>query len=281
MGYTAGATIHGPSFLRWAGSKRKSLSLLSSAFRKTERHYIEPFAGSAALFFDSAPQSATLGDLNGQLINALRQVRDRPKAVYRALLEIERTPDRYYSVRNEFNNGPRSGLEPGVFFIYLNRNCFNGLWRTNLSGAFNVPFGGHEMGAYPPYELFYYCSQLLRRARLRNQDFRHTIDIAGSNAFIYADPPYFTEKERVFVEYGRKSFGADDLNDLVARLCRAEERGAEIALTYNAAMPIPNIPQHWRSHRFSVTRNVGGFSGSRKKQEEILYTNFDFQVCAK
>lgn len=244
--------------------------------RDRTRHYIEPFAGSAALFFDLGPQTGTLGDLNGHLINALRQVRDRPRAVYEALLKIERNPEAYYCIRSKFNEGGRNGLVPAVHFIYLNRNCFNGLWRTNLAGLFNVPFGGYEMGAYPPLELLEHCSTLLARATIAHQDFRKTVASAGADAFIYADPPYFTASERVFVEYGERSFGEDDLNDLIRLLVDAESRGAEVALTYNAAMPIDALPEHWRAHRFSVTRNVGGFSGARKKQEEILYTNFDF-----
>nr|WP_276569303.1 Dam family site-specific DNA-(adenine-N6)-methyltransferase [Sphingopyxis panaciterrulae] len=262
--------------MRWAGSKRKSLALLGASMRDRSRHYIEPFAGSAALFFDLGPQTGTLGDLNGHLINALQQVRDRPAAVYSALLDIERSPEAYYVIRTRFNEGGRVGLMPAVHFIYLNRNCFNGLWRTNLAGLFNVPFGGYEMGAYPPLALFEHCSNLLARATITHQDFRKTVATAGADSFIYADPPYFTASERVFVEYGERSFGEDDLNDLIRLLADAEERGAEIALTYNAAMPIDALPDHWRSHRFSVTRNVGGFSGARKKQEEILYTNFDF-----
>lgn len=87
--------------------------------------------------------------------------------------------------------------------------------------------------------------------------------------------PIFTATERVFVEYGKRSFGEDDLYDLVRLLASAEGRGAEIALTYNDAMPVPELPPHWQVHRFSVTRNVGGFRGARKRQGEILYTSFD------
>lgn len=268
------ATSHGPSFLRWAGSKRKSLALLATSYRDPTRQYIEPFAGSAALFFALEPSSGILGDLNGHLINAMRQVRDCPSELHRQLSCLERSPETYYLVRKRFNEGSTFGLEAAVDFVYLNRNCFNGLWRTNLEGRFNVPFGGYEMGGYPPLGLFQECSKLLRRTKLCHQDFRKTILQAGPGSFIYADPPYFTASERVFVEYGKRSFGENDLHDLVRLLADAEERGAEIALTYNDAMPVPDLPNHWQEHRFSVTRNVGGFRGARKRQGEILYTSF-------
>jgi DNA adenine methylase len=267
------ATKHGPSFLRWAGSKRKSLALLSATYPSPDRHYIEPFAGSAALFFSLKPASGTLADLNGHLVNAMRHVRDRPRDVHRRLSLIPRTPRAYYAARVDFNSLRPYGLKAAVLFVYLNRNCFNGLWRTNASGEFNVPYGGTEMGDNPPIQLFKLCAESLRGARLKHQDFRKTIKDADRNSFIYADPPYFTSTERTFIEYGKKSFGEDDLHDLIEALVAASKRGAHVALTYNEAMPIKGIPRNWNRTRFDVTRNVGGFSGARKKQSEILYTS--------
>jgi len=249
---------HGPSFLRWAGSKRKSLATLAVGYKDPELEYIEPFAGSAALFFSLAPRQGVLSDLNGHLVNALRNVRDHPHALHNELIKIDRNPTSYYEAREEFNSLPRVGLRSAVLFVYLNRNCFNGLWRTNLAGRFNVPFGGHEMGAYPPIELFLKCSALLKPISIRHQDFRKTLKLAGRRSYIYADPPYFSANDRVFIEYGRRSFSQTDLDDLIAYLKAAEERGARIALTYDAATELPQTPTHWRQTKFEVTRNVGG-----------------------
>jgi DNA adenine methylase len=264
---------HGPSFLRWAGSKRKSLALLASTYVHNDYQYVEPFAGSAALFFALQPSSAILGDLNGHLVNAMRCVRDDPNAVHLHLMKIPRNEATYYSTRAKFNLLRPYGIRAAVLFIYLNRNCFNGLWRTNLAGNFNVPFGGDEMGGNPPLSLLKSCSAALRRSKLRHQDFRKTIDDAGAKSFIYADPPYFTAEERTFVEYGKRSFGRDDLRDLLRALSRAADRGAHVALTYNDGMPTEEIPNSWSRIGFEVTRNVGGFAGSRKKQREVLFTN--------
>jgi DNA adenine methylase len=264
---------HGPSFLRWAGSKRKSLAVLSAVYGDSKTHYVEPFAGSAALFFELRPQAATLADANGHLINAMRQVRDRPVELHRELAAFPRSARAYYRAREAFNARKPHGLESAILFIYLNRNCFNGLWRTNSRGTFNVPYGGKEMGANPPLSLFKGCSDALKKAKLRHQDFRKTILEADDRSFIYADPPYFTSGERTFIEYGKTSFGKDDLRDLIVELKRAAKRGAHIALTYSDAMPIKEIPARWRRTRFEITRNVGGFSGTRKKQVEVLYSS--------
>ncbi|NSY44337.1 Dam family site-specific DNA-(adenine-N6)-methyltransferase [Agrobacterium tumefaciens] len=265
-------TSHGPSFLRWAGSKRKALKQLSAAYTSNSLLYVEPFAGSAALFFERSPSRALLGDLNGHLINAMRQVRDKPDDLHSMVSVLSREAGEYYRRREQFNSLKPHGLEAAVLFVYLNRNCFNGLWRTNSSGKFNVPYGGIEMGNTPPLELFLKCSASLQKAKLRHQDFRITVGQAGPGSFIYADPPYFTAHERTFIEYGKRSFGRKDLQDLIDALEAAEIRGAKIALTYSDGMPV-DVPDHWVQTRFDVTRNVGGFSGSRKKNSEVLYTS--------
>ena len=137
-----------------------------------------------------------------------------------------------------------------------------------------MPYGGTEMGSNPPLELFEACSASLENAKICHQDFRETIAEAGAETFIYADPPYFTTNGRTFVEYGKRSFCRDDLDDLITALVAASERGAHIALTYSEAMPLEKLPQKWSRTRFETTRNVGGFRGARKKQVEILYTNY-------
>jgi DNA adenine methylase len=265
---------HGPSFLRWAGSKRKSLAVLRSLYC-AETRYVEPFAGSAALFFEVRPQSGVLADLNGHLVNALRAVRDNPRAVHAQLASLKRDATSYYEARKSFQVMRPYGLEAAVAFIYLNRNCFNGLWRTNKRGHFNVPYGGSEMGSNPPLGLLNACSLALQRVSLRHQDFRKTIRLCGAGDFVYADPPYFTSGVRTFVEYGRASFGAADLSDLSRALVEASERGSRVVMTYADDADIPSIPAHWTRTRFEVTRNVGGFKNARRRQNEVIYTSFD------
>lgn len=273
-------SAHGPSFLRWAGSKRKSLPYLESVYADPGLRYVEPFAGSATVFFALSPKSALLADLNGQLINAMRWVRDRPVALHEAVAAIPRTEAAYYDARTAFNAGSPRGFANAVLFVYLNRNCFNGLWRTNQKGQFNVPYGGKEMGVTPPIELFQRCSDMLAGASIRQQDFRATLARCGQGDLIYADPPYFTATERTFIEYGRRSFGADDLQDLIEALVAAGDRGAKIALSYDASMPLSALPANWATLNFEVTRNVGGFAGTRKKYGEVLYSNFELSDVA-
>ncbi len=262
---------HGPSFLRWAGSKRKALPVLGKLYQVPDR-YVEPFAGSAALFFALKPKMALLSDLNRHLINLMVEVRNNPDELYALLEKIPREPETYYRIRSEFNELEPAGLGSASRFLYLNRNCFNGLWRTNLKGQFNVPWGGNAMGGNPPLGLLEESSEALKRATLVAQDFRDTVADCGAGDFIYADPPYFTTGKRTFVEYGKQSFSARDLNDLVEGLNDAAKRGAKVALSYAAGMPLSGLSKAWRRENFEVVRNVAGFKGKRKRENETLYS---------
>jgi len=265
------ATTHGPSFLRWAGSKRQSLPRLRTTLPDRYERYVEPFAGSAALFFALRPSRALLGDLNRLLVNAMYWVREDHAGIVNALYTMSRDKEAYYRYRAELNALDHTTKHAAILFVYVNRNCFNGLWRTNKLGQFNVPFGGNQIGNYPPETLFSDCASALAKAEVHHQDFRETLAACGAGDIIFADPPYFTATERTFVEYGHRSFGASDLSDLIELLVAAESRGARIVLTYSAAMEITSIPGHWVREQIAVTRNVGGFRDSRRSFGETIY----------
>ena len=270
---TAPAHRHGPSLFRWAGSKRQSLAALADTY-PAGKHYVEPFAGSAALFFFLKPASATLADLNGSLVNALFELKKNPIDLYEAVSRIPRSVESYYEIRKKFNSIESSGLSAASYFVFLNRNCFNGLWRTNLSGDFNVPYGGVEMGEMPPLRLYEECAASLSNSEVLNQDFRKTIlENSNEHSFIFADPPYFSSDTRVFVEYGKESFGKKDLDDLVELLINAERSGSTIAFSYRKDDCLKGVPASWLERDLEVTRNVGGFVGSRKKNVETLFTS--------
>jgi len=265
------ATTHGPSFLRWAGSKRQSLPRLRATLPGRYERYVEPFAGSAALFFALRPPRALLGDLNRLLVNAMHWVREDHVGIVGALSTMSRNEEAYYQYRTELNALDHNTKRAAILFIYVNRNCFNGLWRTNKLGEFNVPFGGNQIGNYPPETLFSDCASALAKAEVLHQDFREPLAACGAGDIIFADPPYFTATERTFVEYGHKSFGASDLSDLIELLVAAETRGARIVLTYSATMEIITIPDNWVREQIAVTRNVGGFRDSRRSFGETIY----------
>ena len=157
-------------FLRWAGSKRKQIPRLREFWKTSYSRYVEPFAGSACFFLDIQPTKALISDKNAGLIETYEVVRDDAEAVYDRVVAIPRENMRYYAERSK-NPARMSRFNRAVRFIYLNRNCFNGIYRTNRAGRFNVPFATSRAGAFVTREEFVSAAKLLQRATFRSCDF--------------------------------------------------------------------------------------------------------------
>jgi DNA adenine methylase len=258
-------------FLRWAGSKRKQLGRLRTFWSDKHTGYIEPFAGSACLFFSIEPSRAVLGDTNRELIELYRVVRDDPVRLCRRLCHIRRDVNTYERWRSL---DPRSLDRDtrALRFIYLNRNCFNGIYRTNTSGQFNVPMG-KEQGAYFTKAELVRCSELLRQATLVAGDFTKTISHVKKGNFVYLDPPYAVNSRRVFREYGKQLFDTADMPRLSTCLSGINEIGADFLVSYADCTEARAIAAQWNAIRLPTRRNIAGFAGARKNAYEWLITN--------
>ncbi len=256
---------------RWAGSKRKTLACLAAFWNDTFERYVEPFVGSACLFLKLKPKVAILADLNSALMDAYETIRDKPRAVAEALYAIPRDSKTYYQVRRSYNTST-AAVERTAQFVYLNRNCFNGIFRTNLNGDFNVPFGA-DQGQYPRQCDFSTTSDLLKKALLLRGDFGATLRRVRKGDFVYLDPPFAATGVRTFVEYGKRSFGGDDLNRLSRHLDRIEERSASFLVSYADCPRAREIAKHWNWTTVQVRRHIAGFASKRKIAAELLITN--------
>jgi DNA adenine methylase len=256
---------------RWAGSKRKTLSSLTGFWNDRFERYVEPFVGSACLFLKLKPQSAVLADLNSALIDTYETIRDNPGAVAEALYAIPRDSDTYYKVRRAYKTCSHA-IDRAAQFVYLNRNCFNGIFRTNLNGDFNVPFGA-DQGQYPRVCDFETVSHLLKRAKLLRGDFGATLRHLRKGDFVYLDPPFAATGVRTFVEYGKRSFGEDDVDRLSRHLARIDSRGAAFLVSYADCPRAREIAKHWNWKAIKVRRHVAGFASKRKMAGEMLITN--------
>ncbi|NUN07534.1 MAG: DNA adenine methylase, partial [Bdellovibrio sp.] len=200
-------------FLRWAGSKRQLFPLLRDYWPEESGRYIEPFAGSASLFFDLEPREAILGDMNNNLIQTYRMVKKDPYLVIESLKRLSVGRKAYYKIRDRFQE-PLSEADHAAIFIYLNKFCFNGLYRTSKQGHFNVPFGDSKGNTKFDFALIIDASKLLANAQLISGDFQRTASYAGAGDFVYLDPPYWAERKRIFKEYQPSGFGLRDLTRL-------------------------------------------------------------------
>lgn len=264
-------TLRYRSFLRWAGSKKKLVPRLERFWRQSYQRYVEPFAGSACLFFAIGPTRAVLGDTNPELINAYRILRDTPERIHRRLVCIPRDKKSYYRWRMKDPSKLDSETR-ALRFVYLNHNCFNGIYRTNTAGQFNVPFGS-KLASYLSRDDFIRCSESLSNAKFVLGDFERTLDEVTQGDFVYLDPPYAVSSRRVFREYGIKSFCVDDVERLARQLKRINRVGAHFVVSYADCREARQLASDWNSEKFLVRRHIAGFSDHRAHSFEWLIYN--------
>ncbi len=259
-------------FLRWAGSKRQLLGCLVKFWPGGEARYLEPFAGSANLFFKLEPQSAVLGDSNSGLMEVYEVVRDQPRALHTAVGSWANNEQQYYEVR-AMDPGTLCKPDRAARLVYLNRYCFNGLYRTNGQGHFNVPYGGRKSGSLPSLPELRKASALLSRAVLVTGDFAKTVKRARKGDFVYLDPPFSVQGRRVFSEYGPESFGPSDLKRVRKALTRLDRLGATFLLSYAACPEGEKLAKGFRQLYVETTRRIAGSTDSRGTAKELLITN--------
>ncbi|NFF79733.1 DNA adenine methylase [Clostridium botulinum] len=218
------------TFLKWAGGKNWFVKSESERFPKNYNRYIEPFVGGGAVFFYLQPRYALLGDANKELINTYRAVRDEWESVCTNLKNHAKkhNTDYYYKVRKLKT---RKSVTSAARMIYLNRACYNGIYRVNSKGGFNVPIGTAKNITFD-IEDFENKAAILRNAELVCQDFQITIEMAEKDDFIFCDPPYAVIDEyKRFVSYTADMFSWNDQIRLLNALVRAKDRGVKIIMT--------------------------------------------------
>jgi DNA adenine methylase len=259
-------------FLRWAGSKRQVLPQLAAYWNFRFSRYIEPFAGSASLFFYLAPRQAILADINHDLIFTYVQVRDNLLPVSQALGQMKNGRQSYYRWRDH----PPANLDSvqkAARFIFLNRYCFNGLYRTNRLGKFNVPYGGTKTGQIPSREHLATCASLLAAARLYASSYEDTIQLTVPGDFVYLDPPYNVHATRIFKEYGPATFNEVDLKKLREHLLCLDKKGVAFVLSYCDCEEARLLSRGFSSRIIFVRRNIAGFASNRRIASELLISN--------
>lgn len=263
---------NGKPFLRWAGSKRRLLPRLASYWDNGFSRYIEPFMGSAALFFEINPSSAILSDMNSELVETFIAVRNHPRALYNRLLRFPMGKDAYYRIRQK-DSSKLTRLDRVARFIYLNRFCFNGLYRTNKKGQFNVPYAASKTGRLPSLKELYAAAKALSVAQIKTADFEETLQNIQPGDFVYMDPPYAVQNQRIFRQYGPNCFGTEDLNRLASTLPFIDHCGATFLVSYAMCREALDAFKGWNIRRAQTQRSIAGFSRHRRKALELLVSN--------
>jgi DNA adenine methylase len=254
--------------LRWAGSKRKLLPMLLAHVPLACTRYVEPFAGSACLLFALRPQSALIGDTNAELIEVYDILRNAPDTLYSTVISMPRTHQFYYRLRQQ-NPRLMADVDRAARFVYLNRFSFNGVYRTNTRGEFNVPRGS-ATGDLPSLQDFLECASILSKCVLHAGDFAETLAHASKGDFVYLDPPYSTSIRPMYGEYGYGSFSSKDFSRLVEEVRSVVERGATVLLSYSEDALSCEYFKDWQCCTLRVRRHVAGFAKHRAIVREVL-----------
>jgi DNA adenine methylase len=260
--------------LRWAGSKKRILSRLLELFPEKVDSYCEPFCGSACLYFALRPNSAVLGDLNSSLIEFYTEIIKNPERVWQIFRNQPRSREAFNRSRECLRSEPDPTTRAALFY-FVNRNCFNGLYRTNREGQFNVPFSDSRVAKYPDLKEFLGSADELRKALFVNADFEITCrDHAQGCDFFYLDPPYFSAGQRIFREYDAKCFGPGDFPRLVNLLKDLDRGGKQFLLSFPDSDLALGSFAEWSIEKIAVRRTVSADVGARKMATEITVRNY-------
>jgi DNA adenine methylase len=265
-------------FLKWVGGKGQLMAqLLPLLPSRPVRRYFEPFVGSAALFFALRPDEATLSDVNAELVDCYRAVQSHVEDVIAGLSKHRYEEEAYYRVR-ERDPGSLPLPKRAARTIYLNKTGYNGLYRVNRSGRFNVPFGRYTNPGFASRESLENlraCSRALARVRLLVRDFDEVVGDAREGDLVYFDPPYVPLSDTSdFTAYVPGGFGPRDQERLASVVHALHERGVLVMLSNSDAPVVRDLYARYRIDVVSAARSINSRANRRGKIAEVIVRNY-------
>ncbi len=273
------------SYLKWAGGKKGLVFILDKLTPKNIERYFEPFLGSGAFFFYLVQTrkkfQAILSDSNFELINTYKELRDNVNELIEILHGHQENYNKnmekyYYYIRDVYV--PKSNTELAGRFIFLNKSCYNGLYRVNKSGNFNVPHGRYINPKICNREKLMECSELLRsyEVEISCKVYKNTTSECENNDFIYFDPPYFPiSKTSKFTDYTKESFGILEHNELAKEFERLSNIGANVILSNSNSDYIKTLYKEYDIIKIKSSRNINCNSKKRKDHYDLIILNHD------
>lgn len=272
-------------FVKWAGGKRQLIPILNQNLPDSFGTYYEPFLGGGALLFHilwkKNNQKCSVSDLNSDLVLAYTVIRDRPDSLIISLKNHEKnyqtdSNSYYYSVRE---SNPRSAIEKTSRLIFLNRTCFNGLYRVNSKGKFNVPLGKYTNPNIVNEENIRSVSHILQsnRTSIKCRDFEAVLHDAKKGDLIYFDPPYQPVSTTAnFTSYTNKDFTYDDLRRLAELCLRLDSKGCKVLLSNSDSKEVADIfsEKPWKVTKIEANRSINSNSKKRTGHFELLIRNY-------
>lgn len=272
-----------PTFLKWIGGKRKILDKIDKYLPEIIENYYEPFLGGASVFFyikqKYNPKSCMISDINKDLINAYIDVRDNPKKLIMYLKKFKRnnSEEFYYTTRELFNKNKFKGIKRSAAFIYLNKNCFNGIYRVNSKNEFNVPCGKYENPEIFNEETIFLASNLLKGVKIVCQDYEEVLNYVESNDFVYLDPCYDPLKKTSFANYTPEKYSDKDNERMAKFVAELNRRGTNVLFSNNITDNIKRLypkKEGFIKIKINAFRSVGSKDLYRGIIQEFLIRNY-------
>lgn len=258
-------------FIKWPGGKRWAAARIAELLSPhLSGKYFEPFLGGAAVFFHLGPREAVLSDVNRELIATYRTVRDDWAAVLRRLRQFQVCEDQYYKIRAM---KPRSSIGEAARFLYLNRTAFGGIYRVNLEGRFNVPYGGGERTPHALWqtEVLRNASRALRKASMKEADFEVVMQDAKAGDVIYCDPTYTVAHDNNgFIRYNERNFSWSDQQRLGKAAFNAARRGAMVVVSNAHHVSVKRLYSGARFETLSRVSRISPHAELRRPVKELL-----------
>ena len=270
-------------FLKWVGGKRQLIPEIRKLLPKgvSNRPYYEPFIGGGALFFDLQPKYAIINDSNEELINVYNVIKKNPNELIEDLKKHKNTAEYFYKIRS-LDRSPifnkLTNIERASRIIYLNKTCYNGLYRVNNAGEFNSPFGKYKNPNIINEPVIKAVSKYLNSAQIQisNEDYEVALQNIPSNSFVYLDPPYHPISESSnFTGYVQGGWNEEDQLRLRNVCDTLNSNGIKFLLSNSSSDFIKDIYSNYNSHKVKATRAINSDASKRGQVNEFLISNYD------
>lgn len=270
--------------LKWAGGKRRLIGEIIKLFPTDyhKRAYHEPFFGGGAIFFYLAPEKGSINDVNIRLMNFYKVLKDKPDELINEASKYVYKKDEYYRLRSRFNEDSLSNVEDAAILLYLNKTGYNGLYRVNSKGRYNVPFGRYKNPTIIDEEKIREASAILKRIDIYSERFTSVKKKAESGDIVYFDPPYLPISETSdFTEYSKVGFGYDD-HELLRDTCvELDEKGVLFIQSNSHIEAIIELYEdigEFSINTVQMNRAINSKASSRGEVNEILITNIPKKI---
>lgn len=269
-------------FVKWAGGKRQLLEKLEARMPESYGKYYEPFIGGGALLLDVHPQKAVINDNNEQLLNAYRQIKENSEQVIQEVCILDEVPcdkERYYEQRDKYNKkiaANQLDAECAALMIWINKHCFNGLYRVNSKGAFNVPYNNKKTGLSIDIDNIRNIAEYLKKCdiEIRQGDFEEACADVKKGDFVYFDSPYVPISETAnFTDYTKDGFSLDDHKRLAVLFKKLADAGAFIMLSNHNVPLVHELYSGYNIEEVDVRRAINS-DASKRSGKEVIITNY-------